>query len=230
MSANFEHQDKGIAFLQEHKKVVLADEMGLGKTRQAILAAKDYSWKHLIVCPASLKINWSREIADLTDGEKVQILQGGKTATARKEYEKGNPDWVIVNYDILHKHLEWLKPLVDSGEMGTVVLDEAQYIKGKANIRTVATLSLCENARNVYALTGSPVMNRPIELYSLLQAVGHPLGRKGARTTFVTTYCGGQENRKPILRGPKASLPILPRQVQVQGHAIQRRKRSNTHP
>ena len=70
----FEHQKTGIEFLKKTKKCILADEMGLGKTRQAIVAAGNDA-KIIVVCPASLKINWRREIWSVYPSADIAILQ-----------------------------------------------------------------------------------------------------------------------------------------------------------
>lgn len=183
----FEHQKEGIAFLQETDRAILADEMGLGKTRQAVLAAGIYPSATLVVCPASLKINWKREIQQVYPEDEVFVVSGGRLTD---EAGMRASAWVIVNYDILKKHTEWIVPMVQNQELGTVILDEAHYIKGKGTERTEAALEVCKHAMRVYALTGTPIMNRPIELFNILKAIRHPLAK--ARTTFVKKYCGGQ--------------------------------------
>ena len=186
----FKHQEEGIAFLQEAGRAILADEMGLGKTRQAVLAAGAMPSVSLVVCPASLKLNWAREIRMVFPEDDTQVISGGDAVLAEQFFRFNQPVWVIINYDILKKHLDWIVPLVASQEIGTVILDEAHYIKGKKTDRTEAALAICEKAVRVYALTGTPIMNRPIELFNILKAIRHPLSK--ARTTFVKRYCGGQ--------------------------------------
>ena len=190
----FEHQKSGIEFLKNKGKAILADEMGLGKTRQAILAA---GGKALIVCPASLKINWEREIRLMFPEAKVQIIDS-----------KGDiyleADWNIINYDILEKRIENIEMLISCGRIDTLILDEAHYIKGKSIRASVITggrvkkksgevlkfEGLAKRIKNVYCLTGTPLLNRPIELFNLLTAIGHPLGGYGRRSGFAKRYCG----------------------------------------
>src|SRR5574343_334427 len=102
MTELFEHQKSGIAFLKEKKKVILADEMGLGKTRQAIVAAHEETegatGLKLVICPASLKINWEREIRMVVPNAFVQVIEAGK------EKQIQPIGWVIINYDMLQKY------------------------------------------------------------------------------------------------------------------------------
>ena len=99
----FPHQIEGVAFLLGRRRAILADDMGLGKTRQAIVSLGHLapSGPYLVVCPASVKRNWAREIDLVAPGSSVLVIEGhaGVAPTA---------EWVIVNYDILGRHLHTL--------------------------------------------------------------------------------------------------------------------------
>lgn len=184
----FEHQKKGIEFLKQTKKAILADEMGLGKTRQAIVAAGQESDQAvLVICPASLKINWEREIKMVYEGDNVYVVNPGP------EYivETDDSAWIVINYDMLEKYEEQLLTLIKNGVIETIILDEAHYIKGSDTIRSKIALKLSLKAKRVYMLTGTPVMNRPIELFNMLKAIEHPLGK--LKGVFVQRFCGGQK-------------------------------------
>ncbi len=144
----FEHQKSGIAFLKKKGHAILADEMGLGKTRQAIVAAGESSDDTvLVVCPASLKINWEREIHMVYPEDTVMVVSGGKPPEAGVL-----PAWIVINYDILSKHQDWLKDAC-GGLIETMILDEAHYIKDTRAIRTKAALALAVHVKRVYCLT-----------------------------------------------------------------------------
>jgi SWI/SNF-related matrix-associated actin-dependent regulator of chromatin subfamily A-like protein 1 len=203
--ALFEHQKTGIAFLTKHKKAILADEMGLGKTRQAIMAAEEHhiGAKTLVVCPASLKINWMREIKIVYPDHHVGII----STTDEIDYPT-EIDWFIINYDIVEKKLEFINWLIDSKMIDTLILDEAHYIKGKS-IRAASIVGgtaikkknkgaikervkhegIANKMDRVFVLTGTPILNRPIEMFNLLKAIGHELGKN--RKAYSTKYCGG---------------------------------------
>ncbi len=203
MAELFQHQKEGIAFLKEHGRAILADEMGLGKTRQAIVAAGEGSdGTILIVCPASLKINWEREIHMVYPEDETLVISGGLSAFGDEgvdAYKKAA--WVIINYDILDKHKDWIRDEVKEGRIETVIFDEAHYVKDTKTIRTKASLAVAEHAQSVYCLTGTPVMNRPIELFALLRAVKHPLAYKDGepvstlRKAYGKRYCGAYFHR-----------------------------------
>ena len=164
----FPYQTEGVAFLASRGRALLADDMGLGKTLQAISAASwlaDYAGikKVLVVCPASLKHQWAREIEKFTL-RPVQIIQG--VVEDRQVQYRADALFYIVNYELVLRDLsvicETLKP-------DLLILDEAQRIK---NWRTkiASTIKLIPS-RYVFVLTGTPLENRIEDLYSLLQVI-----------------------------------------------------------
>lgn len=181
----FSHQSAGIDFLAKRKGAILADEMGLGKSRQAIVAVGNKSGVlNVVVCPASLKLNWEREINMVYPEDKVLV---GSIPDALKIYE---PAWLVINYDQLAK---WVPAI--SGFKYSLVGDEAHYIKGRSQ-RTNNFMKIARAAERVYLLTGTPILNRPIDLYNLLKAIRHPLAftkRTGKDNWFGygMRYCSG---------------------------------------
>jgi SNF2 family DNA or RNA helicase len=191
MTELFQHQKEGIEFLKDKKKALLCDSPGLGKSRQAIVAAGDSTIRNvLIVCPASLKINWEREIHMVYPEDEVEILSGSRETAPHKP----TTTWTIVNYDILTKN-PWILEHAKVGRFGVLILDEAHYVKDTKAQRTKAALNIAQHIEQVYCLTGTPVMNRPIELFSLLRLVKHPLAWADdkpistLRRTYGMRYC-----------------------------------------
>ena len=164
----FPYQVEGVAFLASRGRALLADDMGLGKTLQAISAA---SWliqhagveRILIACPASLKHQWAREIEKFT-GHQIQIIQGGPDT--RKVQYRAQAQFFIINYELVLRDLsiisETLKP-------DLLILDEAQRIKNWQT-KIASTIKLLPS-RYAFVLTGTPLENRLVDLYSLLQVV-----------------------------------------------------------
>jgi SWI/SNF-related matrix-associated actin-dependent regulator of chromatin subfamily A-like protein 1 len=192
----YPYQEVGAAFLRKHESVLLADEMGLGKTVQAIVAA---DLPCLVVCPASLKLNWLREIQMWRPGSKVQIISAGDAWS-----DKGF-DFVIVNYDILHRY----EVEVRANPWKTVVLDEAHYIKNHTSNRTKQILGRGDkakplarlSARKQFALTGTPIMNRPAELWVLwywLSPSSCP-----EYWTYMNEFCGACKDNGWDTRGAR---------------------------
>ena len=179
----FPHQRNGVAFLLSRRKAILADDMGLGKTRTAIVAAREQhpDGPYLVVCPATLKLNWQREIHMVEPGAHVQVLNT----------EPLDPEarWVVVNYDRLTRFAGQLA----DGDFAVVVLDEAHYIKNRSQRTTRVHQILAGNQPDtVYLLTGTPMTNRPRDLYQLLKAIGHPVASRFYK--FARRYCGAYHN------------------------------------
>jgi SWI/SNF-related matrix-associated actin-dependent regulator 1 of chromatin subfamily A len=146
-------QRAGIAYAQARPATLIADEMGLGKTIEAIgLINADPSISSvLVVCPASLKINWQRELERwLTRPMTVGIVNG----------QVPDVDVRITNYEILRK--------LTLAPVDLLIVDEAHYTKNPKAQRTKVVAQWAKQARRKVFLTGSPIVNRPIELHSLL--------------------------------------------------------------
>jgi SNF2 family DNA or RNA helicase len=182
----FPHQVEGIAFLLRRRRAILADDMGLGKTRQAIIAmhVAEPGGPYLVVCPASVKHNWQREIATALPNASVQIIAGKSDNTPL------DAEWTIVNYDILSAHADRLADVQWRG----IVFDEAHYIKNHQSQRSRQARTLVSAADDpvIYALTGTPLTNRPRDLFPLLQLCGHALGR--SFLSFAKRYCDARRN------------------------------------
>src|ERR1700722_12388941 len=160
-------QRAGVAYLLAQRRAFLADEQGLGKTIEALATLEaDDAYPAIVVCPASLKLNWIREIERWLPGRSTQTLTGMGSGGPIPE-----ADITVVNYDILSARGETLAAM----EPKAVVLDESHYCKNAAAKRTQAVARLAASVPNgglVLALTGTPVMNRPPELISQLRIIG----------------------------------------------------------
>ena len=148
------YQKAGIAYAAGRNNTLIGDEMGLGKTIQAIGTINLTNPKTvLVVCPASLKLNWKSEMEKWLVSERtIDVINGGR------EQIPSNPDVVIINYDVLTKYA---KPL-QSRIWDMVIMDEVHKIKNPKAKRTVVAVSI--KARRKVLLTGTPITNRPIEL------------------------------------------------------------------
>ena len=181
-----EHQKESIQKLVENKKFILADDMGLGKTTSTIIAALESGAKKvLIICPATLKINWKREIENYSD-KTVFIAEGKNFSTEH--------DFVIINYDII-KNFHDSKKKDDSqilrANFDLVVVDEAHYIKNAQAQRTKLINDIVKNVDRIWLLTGTPMTSRPIDYYNLLSLVDSPVAKNWM--AYVIRYCQGYQ-------------------------------------
>jgi SNF2 family DNA or RNA helicase len=179
-----EHQKEAIQKLVGNKKFILADDMGLGKTTSTIIAALETGAKKiLIVCPASLKINWQREIENYTD-RSVYISEG-------KKYSDEH-DFVIINYDIL-KNFHDIKKREEStilkSKFDLVIMDESHMISNPQAARTKIVNDIASSIERVWLLTGTPMTSRPMNYYNLLSLVESPVAANWM--AYARRYCNG---------------------------------------
>jgi hypothetical protein len=165
-----QHQGQVVAAAAAgHRTFLLADEPGLGKTAEALLAAEAANaYPLLVVVPSVVKTNWAREAARWTPRHPATVVQGdGETAD-------GFADIVVLNYEILDRHIGWLG---DFGFRGMVV-DEAHFIKNKASQRSQNVLALADRIRSrtvrplLMALTGTPLINDIDDFRAIWQFLG----------------------------------------------------------
>jgi SWI/SNF-related matrix-associated actin-dependent regulator 1 of chromatin subfamily A len=157
----FPFQRAGIEFLASRDAALLADDLGLGKTIQlaGLLNYLPEISSCLIVCPASLKVNWQRELVRWLCGRPRSILVcDGGTADVAKA------DIVIINYDLLGKFYNLLR----ARSWDLLSFDEGHYLKNPKALRTQYARELARGAQRQVILTGTPLLNRPAELWSLL--------------------------------------------------------------
>jgi hypothetical protein len=160
-----------------HRTFLLADEPGLGKTAQSVLAASVAgAYPLLAVVPNVVKMNWAREVEHWTPRRRATVIHGdGDSLDAFA-------DVVVVNYDVLERHMSWL------GSMGFrgMVVDEAHFIKNLQSQRSRNVLSLAERIRSsapggdplMMALTGTPLINDVDDFRAIWRFLGWLDGEK----------------------------------------------------
>ena len=177
----FEYQARGvqeiIMRLHQYKCALLADEQGLGKTIQVAKLIGDVftdsvlnmkgGQKILIICPASLKLNWRKELFDWC--EAVERSLDIQVITSSKDWIYTDSRIVIVNYDLLTK--EHIKSEIKKAGFYMCICDEAHYLKNAKAARTKEVATIMKRIHYNVALTGTPILNKPIELYSLLKCL-----------------------------------------------------------
>jgi SNF2 family DNA or RNA helicase len=183
-------QRAGVSYLLSQRRAFLADEQGLGKTIEALATLEaDGAYPAVVVCPASLKLNWMRELQRWLPQRTAQVLVGtgadGLLAAS---------DITIVNYDIVAARLDALRAL----KPRALVLDESHYCKNAAAKRTQAVQRLSAAVPDdglVLALTGTPVMNRPAELIAQMRILGR-LSDFGSGVQFGARFRGADAHMR----------------------------------
>ncbi len=176
-------QKEGVAKLELlNGRALLADEMGLGKTIQAIAYMKLHPELRpaIIIVPASLKINWERELKKWLPEEKndIQIVYGRDSEITK--------DIIIINYDIISNYIWKIK------NPKLVIIDECHKIKNVKAERTKAVKEICKSVPHIIAISGTPIVNRPIEFYTTLSLIAPQLFNNQYR--YAQEFCGAEFN------------------------------------
>jgi SWI/SNF-related matrix-associated actin-dependent regulator of chromatin subfamily A-like protein 1 len=180
----FPFQAIGVSFIEQHEgRVLIADEMGLGKTIQALawLQMHPELKPVVIVVPASLKLNWLKEARAWITNPRIELLKGTTTWKPRG-------DILIINYDILW---EWRKE-IRAIQPKVLITDECHYYKSNNTKRTKAIKMVAKGIQHVIALSGTPIVNRPIEVYNAINIINPAIFPD--RWHFAQRYCGAKHN------------------------------------
>jgi len=181
----FPFQKKGVSFIEaKDGRALIADEMGCGKTVQALAWLQLHPEKRpaIIVVPASLKLNWKREAHAWIDNPGTQVLSGTKTNTPL------TGDIIIINYDILSA---WVGKLQQYNAQ-VLITDECHLYKSNTAKRTKAVKMLGRKIPHIIALSGTPVVNRPVEMYNALKLIDDTVVPNF--WTYAQRYCSAKHN------------------------------------
>ncbi len=182
----FGYQKQGVAFLEYRKgRALIGDEMGLGKTMQAIGYLQLHTEKRpaIVVCPSSAKLNWERELDVWMPDPKVQGISGKSTNV------KLTGEIIVLTYDILTAWVSKLKALKPK----VLITDECHYYKNRKALRTKAVKQLALGIPHVIALSGTPILNRPIEAYNALAMIDPT--NTPTFWQFAQKFCDAKHNR-----------------------------------
>lgn len=172
-------QIPGIEFLASNKNVLLSDEVGLGKTLQAISAAIHLNCKRvLVICPASVKRQWCREINKFT--EKTCTLIEGSQKQREQQYAQ-DVTFYVVNYELILKDL----PTINRRTWDMVIADEVSRIKNWKSKTKSALLGIKTNFK--IGITATPIENNIQELHSILSWINPDV--LGSYWNFINEYC-----------------------------------------
>lgn len=205
----YDYQKEGIAYSLVHKRCILGDQPGLGKTCQAIgtvTIAKAYPC--LVICPASLKINWQREFKKFADKQAL-ILDDNNKATWQRFYEAKCCDIFIVNYESLKKFFVLnvkddsrftMKSITFDPRISlfrSVIIDESHKCKSTKTQQSKFTEGICKGKEFILELTGTPVVNDNTDLIQQLKIMER-LEDFGGYKHFVDKYCSGPKKASNV--------------------------------
>lgn len=193
------YQLEGVSFLQHHPRALLADEPGLGKTAQALVALNAMqSYPALVVCPASVKTHWAHQSFEWI-GRQAHIIKSGKDRL------DDSAAITICNYELLK--------VVKRTAFHTLILDELFKCKSEVAQRTKYAHELAKQARVVWGLSGSPIVNRPLELVSQLDVLGQ-LRLFGGRWPFIYRFCAPKQREIWVPRWDSQTRRVIRKRQQ----------------
>lgn len=178
-----QYQEEGVWYAEYwNGRILIADEMGLGKTVEALawLQLHPEARPAIVVTTASAKLNWAREANKWMTRPKVQVLTGTNTSIALIG------EIFIINYDIV----DYWKDTLYEIEPKCLVLDECHSIKNERAKRTKALFHISKGIPYVLSLSGTPILNRPVEIYNSIKITNPTLFPN--RWAFLQRYCGAK--------------------------------------
>lgn len=182
----YDYQKVGVEFLiASGGRAIIADPPGLGKTLQSLGYLTHMGHERtLVVCPASVKAVWEKEIKKWTHMSYIII----DSKTKIDEIPADTKIWII-NYDILKKHINALLKI----RFDLMIGDECHYLKNHRAQRTKAVRALATHIPHIVLLSGTPLLSRPVEMYTLLNFVAPSVWSNWY--DFTRRYCGGKQGR-----------------------------------
>lgn len=186
-------QKEGVRFLSEARTALLADDVGVGKTAQALVAAQFIgARKILVICTASIKYDWKSRAVSWGFMPHEVFVVGSREPWPE---DTGGRIMLIVNYDLAYRR-EVARILVRS-QYDLLICDESHYLKSHTAKRTKAVFGAggyLSRSSRCWLLTGTPVLNRPEELYTTLRALCiERIEPYSDYITFTQRYCGGKD-------------------------------------
>lgn len=199
-------QRAGIQYATRAKRCMIADEMGLGKTVQSIVSVEqEQAYPCICVVPAVVKEKWKREWNKWFTDKKVDAyIASGQKPESLKNPLYGNPDVIIINYDILSYWSDELKKL----KAKSIIFDESHYMKNGKTKRAKSARSLARGIEHIYLLTGTPIENKTIEFASQL-AIMDRLDDMGGWNHFAYHFSGAINGHWGVEYGPSEHLSEL---------------------
>lgn len=209
----FPYQKDTITHIEKFNgRALLALDMGLGKTVVTLKWLKKHPdcLPALIVCPASVKFVWQYEASNYVHLQS-SVCEGQTPPLYNQHNFSTQSPLMIINYDILTYWVDYLKQL----NFKTIVYDENQYLQNPKSLRTKAARSLSKKSENILALSGTPLTNRPAELWPTLNILWPKT--YNSFWSFAQNFCNPKHTRWGWDFSGSSNLPQLHQQLKSKG-------------
>lgn len=191
----YDYQIEDVKRMLKEKAVILGNQMGCGKTFECVMCGESLDFPKLVICPASLRLNWKNEIKMVNPLADIVILRSSD------DFKIGK-DWTIISYNSVPN----FQFLLECQYFQAIFLDEAHLVRAISNsgtpnsIRALSVLKICATAEYIFPVTGTPIPNKNKDLYNLLMLIRHPctLG-KDAWKKYKENYCAGHGSVNNLL-------------------------------
>ena len=188
------YQEFGVRYILRQGNALLGDEMGLGKTVQAIAAMvslKALGATHfMVVCPASVLVNWAREVAQFSD-LPVTLIKGGDFEASRRWQDRGGV--AVTTYESISRFA-----LPQDFTFAMLIADEAHYVKNPAARRTQALLILSRKAQRTLFMTGTPLENRVDEMCFIVSCLRPDIAGEIRQMKYISAAPQFREKLAPV--------------------------------
>lgn len=183
------YQRVDVEFLSMRKNAAVFNEQRTGKTPTILLAVKDRMRKGIIVCPAGLKLNWSREAQKWISRSSI-VVSGTKKQRNRlyQTFRDSDSDILILSYETLRADIEEF-----AAEFDVLIVDEAHRLRNYKTKQSKALYSLSKKAKHVFLLTGTPAVNHAADVFGILRIL-RPT-KYGSYWNFIDRYFGYEQTR-----------------------------------
>ncbi len=159
------YQRVDVEFLSMRKNAAVFNEQRTGKTPTTLLAVKDRMNKGIVVCPAGLKLNWSREAQNWINRDST-VVSGSKKRRLKlyEEFDSAKKGILIISYETLRADIEFLEMDYD-----VLIVDEAHRLRNYKTKQSKAVYDIASRAKHVFALTGTPAVNHPADVFGIFR-------------------------------------------------------------
>ncbi len=197
------YQRVDVEFLTMRKNAAVFNEQRTGKTPTILLAVKDRMRKGIIVCPAGLKLNWSRE-AQIWINRTATVVSGSpaKRKAIYKQFKEATESIIILSYETLRIDVALLDTAFD-----VLIIDEAHRLRNYRTKQSLAVLELSRKANHVFPMTGTPAVNHPADVFGIIRLLRPK--KYTSYWNFVDRYFGSTVGRfgREVLSLKKERIP-----------------------